>query len=626
MSTVMKTPGVYIQEKDAFGNSIVPVPTAVPVFIGYTEKTSYNGKKLVNKAVKCTSLADFLAIFGDSPPEVKFSLASFTSKQKYNALNSEAKASRATLAAATAAKANPPNGADTDALDQAEQDAQAAATKAQADLDALTGTELAALVAAEKALAENDDDAATAGLQTTVTATKGAMEAIWATTSFLEGDQAFAVTPTSVNYRLFSALKFFYQNGGGDCYVISTGPYDPTATVANKADFDDAMVLLEKEMEPTLLVIPDLMEIRNPVGTDHSTIYKDAYALQQEMINHCAKMMNRIAILDIPGGYNEPVPGQETSVQGFRNVVSGTDSKSNSYAAAYYPWLHTTVYQTGDISNRNFDTNHAETLTNLATLLTNEFTPMAPDVIDPTMAEVITSATTKASLESEDETVMSEVAKADSALKNLSSKYQLVLGKIQEKMNLMGPSSGMAGIYAAIDSTEGVWIAPANVSISSTVKPAFKIDHATQEDLNVPLSGKSVSAIRAFPGRGNLVWGARTLDGNSNDWRYINVRRTLIFIEQSVKEAAKAYVFAPNDASTWVNVQSMISNFLLGLWKQGGLVGPKPTDAFSVSVGLGSTMTGDDVLNGIMRVMVKVAVSRPAEFIEITFQQEMQKG
>ncbi len=195
-----------------------------------------------------------------------------------------------------------------------------------------------------------------------------------------------------------------------------------------------------------------------------------------------------------------------------------------------------------------------------------------------------------------------------------------------EHMNLIAPSAGMAGIYTTVDNNEGVWVAPANVGIQSTITPAIKIDHAAQEDLNMPIDGKSICAIRAFTGRGNLVWGARTLDGNSNDWRYINVRRTLMYIEQSVQDAAKSYVFAPNDAGTWVNVKSMISSFLTGLWKQGGLVGPKPADAFSVTIGLGSTMTGDDILNGIMRVAVKVAVSYPAEFIEITFQQEMQKG
>ena len=97
-------------------------------------------------------------------------------------------------------------------------------------------------------------------------------------------------------------------------------------------------------------------------------------------------------------------------------------------------------------------------------------------------------------------------------------------------------------------------------------------------------------------------------------------------LEQSVKEAASAYVFAPNDPSTWVSVKSMIGNFLTGVWNQGGLVGSTPDAAFSVSIGLGSTMSNDDILNGIMRVTVKVAPSRPAEFIEITFQQQQQQS
>jgi phage tail sheath protein FI len=142
----------------------------------------------------------------------------------------------------------------------------------------------------------------------------------------------------------------------------------------------------------------------------------------------------------------------------------------------------------------------------------------------------------------------------------------------------------------------------------------------------MPLNGKAINAIRSFIGEGVIVWGARTLDGNSQDWRYINVRRTLIMLEQSVKAAAKAYVFEPNDAGTWTTVKSMIENFLYQQWKSGALVGTKPTDAYSVHVGLGDTMTGDDILNGIMRITVLVAVSRPAEFIEITFQQQMQKS
>jgi hypothetical protein len=133
-----------------------------------------------------------------------------------------------------------------------------------------------------------------------------------------------------------------------------------------------------------------------------------------------------------------------------------------------------------------------------------------------------------------------------------------------------------------------------------------------------------VDAIREFTGRGTVVWGARTLDGNSRDWRYIQVRRTLIYIEQSIKLALDPFVFAANDASTWSTVVSMVSSFLQGLWSQGGLMGATAQEAFSVECGIGSTMTADDVLDGYMIVQVTLQMIRPAEFIEVTFKQKMQ--
>ena len=147
------------------------------------------------------------------------------------------------------------------------------------------------------------------------------------------------------------------------------------------------------------------------------------------------------------------------------------------------------------------------------------------------------------------------------------------------------------------------------------------------DDGGIPLDNNPAeNAIRPFVGEGVLVWGARTLDGNSLDWRYISVRRTMIMLEESIRLAAKAYVFEPNTANTWVTMRSMIENFLGGIWKQGGLAGAVPTEAFSVHVGLGETMTPEDILEGILRITVLVAVSRPAEFIEITFQQQMQRS
>ena len=125
---------------------------------------------------------------------------------------------------------------------------------------------------------------------------------------------------------------------------------------------------------------------------------------------------------------------------------------------------------------------------------------------------------------------------------------------------------------------------------------------------------------------GILVWGARTLDGNSLDWKYLPVRRTLIYLEQSCKLATHAYVFEPNDKNTWEGVKAMISSFLTTVWKEGGLQGATAADAFQVECGLGTTMTSEDILLGFLRVTVKVAVTHPAEFIVLSFVQEMPKS
>lgn len=204
--------------------------------------------------------------------------------------------------------------------------------------------------------------------------------------------------------------------------------------------------------------------------------------------------------------------------------------------------------------------------------------------------------------------------------------YKEIMDTLAAYANTMPPSGAMAGLYTMVDNTRGVWKAPANVSVGGVDAPMVNINHEEQENLNVSTTGKSINAIRPFVGEGTLVWGARTLDGNSLDWRYINVRRTMIMLEESIRLAAKAYVFEPNTSQTWITMKSMIENFLTGIWKQGGLAGTSPGDAFSVHVGLGDTMTAEDILEGILRITVLVAVTRPAEFIEITFQQQMQKS
>lgn len=205
--------------------------------------------------------------------------------------------------------------------------------------------------------------------------------------------------------------------------------------------------------------------------------------------------------------------------------------------------------------------------------------------------------------------------------------YGNIVNAIRKEGVVVPPSGAIAGIYAKTDETRGVWKAPANVSLSNVIEPVVKITDKEQEDLNVDVnSGKSINAIRHFTGKGTLVWGARTLAGNDNEWRYVPVRRFFIMVEESVKKATDRFVFEPNDANTWVKVRAMIENFLTLQWRAGALAGAKPEHAFYVQVGLNQTMTQLDILEGRMIVEIGMAVVRPAEFIVLRFMHKMQES
>jgi len=198
-----------------------------------------------------------------------------------------------------------------------------------------------------------------------------------------------------------------------------------------------------------------------------------------------------------------------------------------------------------------------------------------------------------------------------------------VNGLLQNFTVQMPASSAVVGIYARTDETRGVWKAPANVSVNMVNGPTVKVDNTDNDSFNVHPTGKSINVIRSFTGKGTMVWGARTLDGNSNEWRYVSVRRFFNMVEESVKKASEQFVFENNDANTWVKVKAMIENFLIVQWRSGALMGAKPEEAFFVNIGLGETMTPDDVFNGYMIVEIGMAVVRPAEFIILRFSHKM---
>jgi len=205
--------------------------------------------------------------------------------------------------------------------------------------------------------------------------------------------------------------------------------------------------------------------------------------------------------------------------------------------------------------------------------------------------------------------------------------YNQIKAAMNQQRVVLPPSAAVAGIYAQVDRERGVWKAPANVSVAAVIGPVTKITHADQEDLNIdPTAGKSINAIREFTGKGTLVWGARTLAGNDNEWRYVSVRRLFNMIEESAQKATAFAVFEPNDATTWLKVKAMIDSFLYGLWERGALAGSTAKAAYFVNVGLGKTMTPQHVLEGLMIVEIGVAAVRPAEFIILRFTHKMQEA
>ena len=500
MAVTLATPGVYIEEKSSFGSSVVPVQTAIPAFIGYTQKASRGSKDLTNEPTKISSLGQYEELFGGAP-ETKFTI--------------------------------------------------------ETSEDFITGFQL----------------------------------------SFVD----------NTRFLMHNSMRFFYANGGGDCYIVSVGNYDETIDAGKLNDpKGGGLAALEKHLEPTLVVVPDAVLLSEA----------DCYSLQAAVLSHCGfKMKNRFAILDVYNGTQERTFDDEDAIGKFRE---GVGSNFLMWGASYYPFLNTTLVKSSEI-----DYTKIENLDGLIEVLTKEVADnLASESITEARAEGINAEINKISEDNDADAVKS----LHSTLTVISPKLNMIIAEMSEMLNLMPPSSAMAGAYAMVDFTASVAQSPANISLGSVISPAVNINNDNQEDLNLPLNGKAVNAIRSFQGKGVLVWGARTLDGNSKDYRYISVRRTMTYLEQSIKFAAEAFVFSPNNSTTWSTLRATVINFLTNQWQSGLLAGQSPEDAFDVEIGLGSTMTPNDILDGVLKMTIKVAITRPAEFIVITFEQQQQKS
>ncbi|MEO8375771.1 MAG: phage tail sheath C-terminal domain-containing protein [Sphingomonas bacterium] len=586
--TDRKTPGVYVTELPAFPPSIVGVATAVPIFIGYTEAATdpASGKPVYLEPVSLSSMADYRSYFG----------AAFDT--------------RGVVAAASAA---------------------------EIDFEAFSWDGLG-------------NPPASGGY-------------IVATSVTPAGTIAFVP-----QFNLYTTMELFFANGGGNCVVISvanywgttsaTAPAGAAAAAISSSALMAGLAVSNATRGGTMLVVPDACLL---VETDAKgdLTYPGYQAVVVEMLRQSGTLQDRVAILDLPGALapaNWSADAMQQEANAFYTAIAPA-ADWFSYGTAYGPALQSSVIASTDLAYPNLTGSTASTrlMNNLLTTqalslhttytagpapitLPSSFTDLAAHIA---AAFPVAGAAPIASDPSNVVGVAQGLAVAlpgaitvptdDAAIAALNQ-YLLgalpLLGNIQQiladKLNVVPPGGAIAGAWTLNDSERGVWNAPANMALNQVIKPLVPLNDMQQADYNMPLNGNAIDILRAFVNRGTVIWGARTLDGNSNDYRYLQVRRTLIYIQQSIQQALAPFVFAANDGATWTTVTAMISNFLSQLWSAGGLMGDKASDAFTVQCGLGSTMTGEDILNGYMIVNVTLQMVHPAEFIELTFTQTMQ--
>jgi phage tail sheath protein FI len=671
----IKTPGVYVEEVPLFPPSVAQVPTAIPAFIGYTEfAKDTDGNPLSGKPTKIKSLLEFATLFGKEhhPDEFKIVLKKDSEEIKsitadkqfylYNALRQFYDNGGGECYIVSV-------GNFSDTL------SRAAFAKG---IDELKKFDAPTLISFPDAVAMMDannepDYSEIAELHKQSLAHCAAMQDRFSIFDLAGGDK-----PTDTNHN---PVESFRDNVGvnalsyGAAYYpwvvtnyeftprfrqikleIDNDPAANTAVTLEKLKTDFSKDAAEKDLLKDYTnkdgittgfiqkLYPDaekqkaftktgieflkkeLLLFETAVQQSDGTTHKDqlkAYldqlaALVTAFPKIAADLAGDAAKLDLINAFKNNLPFIKTiklliAIEKDPETLDNTGRSAND--------LKNTVYKdvlvdwTGGVA---FDDLKLDEL---------------DETIDPSVY-IDTKAGTLIILDDVKKKVTSAILNAyDSLFYQLKISEQQMLtrhsflkgitDKLKEKLRTIPPSGTVAGIYAQVDNNRGVWKAPANISVASIIGPAVKIDNKEQEDLNVSTTGKSINAIRSFTGKGTLVWGARTLAGNDNEWRYVPVRRFFIMVEESVKKATEPFVFENNDANTWVKVKAMIENFLTLQWRAGALQGAKTEDAFFVHIGLGETMTQDDLLNGRMIVEIGMAVVRPAEFIILRFSHKM---
>ncbi|WP_449258797.1 phage tail sheath family protein [Chlorobium limicola] len=674
MPALYKTPGVYVEEIPKFPPSIAAVETAIPAFIGYTEKASRDGESLFNKAVRIESLAEYEEIYGGSPPQ--------TMEVYLDNDNAYTGAEKATgFLLYDSLRLFYANGGGNCYIVSA--GSYGDSLKKQNLLDGLT------LIADEDEPtillfpdAVNLDDSGLHDVQIEALSQCNRLKDRITLCDIRHTGTFGTDVQTLRNSIGINNLKYGAAYGP---WIVSSLPRTvcrrdltlkrngSTGSVIelNSLTTDETILQILSDISGAEAAVDALKNCESAAGSGAGETWEDllkaasdAYVASavvdadlDDLEDDLQKMYDLLAeilagVASMAGALPEIVTASPSAGQTKdlllksdieRYLESAKLKDAFNILAAHYKYhrddARTVKINLFSDNPEDADSNLGKALSLLNYADTDPFNAIAADSVasayasaatDKARADVACNALLNASgamiafFRFARKSAAEYEKKFNDSLLNSFGAYKNIVNKASEFLNLLPPGGAIAGVYAAVDRDRGVWKAPANVSLNAVVRPAVKISHEQQAEYNVDANaGKSVNIIRSFPGKGVLVWGARTLAGNDNEWRYVNVRRFFNFVEESVKKATEQFVFEPNDANTWVRIQGMIENFLTVLWRQGALQGIKPEHAFFVAVGLGKTMTPLDILEGRLIIEIGMAAVRPAEFIILKFSHKM---
>lgn len=638
MATSYKTPGVYIEEISKFPPSVAQVETAIPAFVGYTEQAvvdgvDYHAENIV-KPVKIGSLPEFEFFFGNAPDpttiEIELKTDNSVKSAKVNGVNLLYDSVRMFYAN---------GGGDCFVVSVGDYNAADSDVDKQELLDGLKSVEKedlpTLLVIPETvhlSLAEAGE------VHAAMLSQCNKLQDRFAVLDVVDGNEE--ITPSNDPVTDF-------RNNVGMNYLKYGAAYYPwiKTTLSFKIDYDS---IVGGSFTKGGVAVGNIKALFNAdVVASIENIDADIAGKSGLSVPSIGNVTSRTNLQTVAGDiytyfkeffdltFNDDDPADENSAENIHDKYTDADTNFHGLIKILADYNHFS-----DVANNptlqaswnspligdDFPTDFGPLTFGAAENRNNIYTANATAAnATPYFKALVTKLE---DLVDSFYTELEAVRKnRTDTLQEVDSVYKGIITAIQKQSVVLPPGGALVGIYAAVDNNRGVWKAPANVSITAVKGPAVNVTSEDQESLNVDtVAGKSVNAIRAFTGKGTMVWGARTLAGNDNEWRYIPVRRFFNMVEESVKKATSRFVFEPNDANTWVKVRAMIENFLLVQWRAGALAGAKPEQAFFVRVGLGQTMTAEDILKGYMHVEIGMAVVRPAEFIVLKFSHKMQES